>query len=435
MSFALLLLLLTGLVLIGVAIAKPRTVFQYPIVVGFLVAGWLVPQASAVERLHILGNLDLSFVWLYMLGCVLMTVIGFSTGRRVGEARPGSARYSSLDRFDLDRLSLGCLVLIVFGTAAFLAMGRSAAADDLGTEWTGVTALYALLSQALVYGMALAWLVYMRTGHKRMMFLAIGALVIFIPVVLFAVKRSSAFEIAIIFLLGRFFVRGKTPSRAVIAAGAILGIILIHQIGDLREYVKVHNVSVVDALVEGAATENFSVLNLKRAPEVSSGAVDIYYTEKTGGYRPFASIWNRLVQQYVPAFILGDKFKNGLKFDESFKDQYFSSHGATRTGFSDSFRSFWVFGVFCFFAIAYGFGRLWTGAMAGDIRCQFFYIILLNDGLIAMTESVARFVATLPFVILVTWLPFYVASRGTRATVRGRRRAAGGGGELASAGQ
>lgn len=408
MPISLTLLALCGLLLVGIAVVNPRTVFQYPVVVGFLIIGWVVPQAWAVERLDLLGNIDLSGVWLYILACVIFVVLGFWYGRRTSVAAERTGE-RSLYRFDQRKLAYGCLALIIFGAISYALMGREAVGQ--GSEWTGVVSMYALFSQGLLFGAALSWLIYLRTGNKRMLLLSAIAVAIFIPVVLFAVKRSAVFELAIIYFLGLFFVRHKAPSRTLIIVGAVLGTILIHQVGNLRHHIEGHGTSVVDAILEGAATQDFSVLEMERAPEIASAAVDIYYTGVVSHYRPFVSIWNRLIHQYVPAFIVGDRMKNSFKFQESIQDQYFESRGATRTGFSDSFRSFWVFGVFCFFAIAYGFGRLWAGAVAGDVRSQFFYIILLNDGLIAMTESVARFVATLPFLVLATWLPFYFARR------------------------
>jgi hypothetical protein len=412
MSVQLSLLLLLAITVASVPGIRPQTVFEYPYVSALLILGWVLPQAVAVERLGLAAPFDPTITWVYMMLCLFFLVFGYFLGRNYS-GRPTALRpHETIAAFDLNRLNRAATMMVGVGTIAYFLMVRQAQIDDLGSEWTGITTFYAQLVQLLVYGGALAWLIYLMTGNRRSLALAIIAAVVFLPIVLTAVKREATFQLVLIVLGGVFFVKRKVPPRVAIIVGALSGIVLLHQVAAIRSYVKINDSSLIGAITAGEATKEFSILNLKAATEVTSAVTDIAIANSGDQFRPFSSMWNGLAHQYFPAFIFGREAKDALKierFEDSSLSGRFYSRGATRTGFSDSFTDFWYFGSLLFGIVGFIYGRLYRRALAGDLRFQLFYIVMLADGLMMITESAAKFVTSLPFMLSSLWLPFYYA--------------------------
>lgn len=412
MSVSLTLLLLLAAAVALMPAVKTQLIFEYPYLVALLIVGWVLPQAVSVEKLGLAAPFDPTITWVYMILCLTFLVFGYFFGRNYS-GRPTALRpHETIDGYDLNRINKAAIVMVGVGAASYFMMVRQAAVDDLGSEWTGIATFYAQLVNLLVYGAALSWLVYLKTGNRRSLGLAIIALVIFLPIVLTAVKREGAFQVVLVIAAGLFFARRKVPPRLVIIFGCLSGILLLHQVAAIRSYVKQNDSSLIGAIVAGEATKEFSLVNRATSTEVTGAVTDIAIASSSGDFKPFSSIWNGLVHQYFPAFIFGREAKDSLKvtrFDDGPLAGRFYWRGATRTGFSDSFSDFWYFGAMIFGLIAFVYGRVYRRALAGDMRFQVIYMVLLADGLMVITESVVRFVTSLPFIILCLWLPFRYA--------------------------
>jgi hypothetical protein len=411
-----LLLLMAGIVALMPAV-KPHLIFEYPYLASLLILGWIVPQAYAIEKLGLAAPFDPTVTWVYIILCLSFLVFGYFFGRNYS-GKPTELRpHETIDAYDLNRINRAAIVMVVIGAASYFMMVRQAAIDDLGSQWTGITTFYAQLVNLLVYGAALAWLVYLKTGNRRSLALAFIAMVVFLPIVLTAVKREAAFQLVLVIVGGIFFAKRKVPPRLAIILGCVSGIILLHQVAAIRTYVKINDSDLIGAISAGEVTKEFSIFNLKSATEVTSAVTDIAIASSNEDFKPFSSIWNGLAHQYFPAFIFGREAKNSLRierFDDGPLSGRFYAGGATRTGFSDSFGDFWYFGAIFFGVIAFVFGRIYRRAVAGDIRFQVVYMVLLADGLMIITESISRFVSSLPFIIICLWLPFYYSRIKTK---------------------
>jgi hypothetical protein len=320
-------------------------------------------------------------------------------------------------------LLAGTIALLVLGGFSALKMYGMAEADDLGTEWTGAITAYHLGSQALIYAFALSWLIYLRTG--RLSFLAVMciALLFVVPGLMAGVKRNVIFELAFVFAAGLHFARAIRFNRLALVAVCIFATVLVHQVGAVRHYMNEGHGNAVQAVVSGAMFERFEYFNLERAPELSQAVSDIAIYSETMRFDGFAHHWNKLAHQHVPAFLLGQETKDSLKVDvtggygEATAKVYFS-RGATRTGFSDSFRGFWLFGTVIFLVIGWVFGRLYASSLGGNLPAQFYYLVLFSDGLLAITESTTRFVSQIPFLLIATLPVFLFATCGRTRTMR-----------------
>lgn len=394
----------------SLAILRPAMLFEYPVATAALTFVFLLPQARLIESSGDFDEFQPTLMWQYMILCIVLTFVGFTAGkmRGAGSARNGFAQFSA--QYDFKRLFAGACVLGFFGAIATFEMNRMAAALAPGEMWTGPLALFAMLSSLLFFAADIAWIIYLYTGSKPALILAVAGLGLNIPTILFSARRELAFAMAVTILLGYFFVRKKSLSRLVILPLLLIGSVLISQAGQIRAFISNNNSSLIGALREDEITSG----KVSYA-ELGSGVSDVAIATYSNHYVFIAPYLNSLVQLYVPAFLVGHDFKDGLKL--SVEDEaagtgrrvYFG--GSTRTGFGDSFQAFHFFGSLTFFAISFFMGRLWTRAKAGDIKYQLYYIAMLPAGLKVFTESTGVFVATLPFVMVAMGSVFAYAKR------------------------
>ena len=393
---------------------RTSRIFMYPVGVALLFMAWVVPQAIHIELSGLGEFYNAHLTWLYATACLIATAVGFRAGIRHGRLgwRPALAVRPLLG---------GSVALVVFGGFCALKVQGMVEADDLGTEWTGAITAYHLGTQTLVFAFALAWLLYLRTGRPIFLAVMCAAFLLMVPGLMTGVKRNVIFKLAFVVGAGLHFVRGMRLNRLALVAACIFGTVLVHQVGALRHYINEGHGNVVQAVASGVMFERFEYFNLESARELTQAVSDIAIYNEMMRFDGFAHYWNRLVHQYVPAFLLGREMKDSLKVDvmggygDATARVYFS-RGATRTGFSDSYRAFWLFGTVTFLVIGWLFGRLYKSSLDGNLPAQFYYLVLFSDGLLAITESTARFVSQIPFLLLATLPIFLFATHGRRRT-------------------
>jgi len=409
------LIILSGLILAlgAVPLITPRKMFEFPYVTGMFLSVWLLPQAWAVEKGGLADPFDPTIAWVYMCLALVFLVAGYSAGRVLGRHTAERKQDEIATMYSEKRMGQASLVLIAVGAGGFFMMTRTAAATTYETGWTGIVLVYAMLAQCLVFGAALNFLIYLRTNNRTALVLFVIATAIFSPGLLVAVKREYIFQFAIIIFGGLFLVRNFVMPRVFLFAACLLGAFIVNQAGMLRGYVKTNDSSLVGALTsaEVLSGEYGKDMHITPAAEVTGAVTDIAIATDLGEYRPFVSTYNGMVSRYFPAFIFGRDAKNAMMIkvnDNPLSNRYFSM-GATRTGFSDTFLDYWYFGVFAFALLGAFFGWLFSMASVGGLRDQYLYVSMLGLGLHGITHAFQEFVASLPFLLLVVWLPFRYA--------------------------
>ena len=405
--------ILTGLIalLALLAIIRPSVLLAYPVAAAMLMWFFLVPQAWRIESVGELNDFEPTVTWVYMILCVVMTLIGFFAGgaRTTGVNRNSLEELSK--RYDLNRLFIGSVVLVIIGGGATILTARETATMTANEAWGGAIAFYVMISALLIYGASLAWLLYLYTSSWKSLAVALLGLIVTVPTILLGARRELSFTVATVILLGIFFVKGKSLSRLVLVPLVLVGGILINQAGDIRGYIAARDSNLIGAIADADLQK--SSQNERRYEEMASGVSDIAIASWSNEYKLFAPYYNTLVQLYVPAFIIGRDFKNAIRVDdtdEGESNRYFAN-GATRTGFSDSFQSFHYFGCIIFFLISFVMGYLWKSAKAGDIVSQLYYMLLLAVGLKVFTESTSIFFGILPLILGSTFVVFQYARR------------------------
>jgi hypothetical protein len=393
-------------------------IFEYPVVVSLFVVAWIIPQGIYIERMGISAMYSGATLWYYAIACLLALTFGFYLARRRGNRGGRRSQHvaSGVGEFDLDALRYGAIVLVSVGSVCSFLLVRAAGSEELTSQWTGVITAYALGMETLYYGLALAFLLYLRRPSAFLLIIMAVAVIGVLPPLMAGVKRAGLFELVLIFAAGWFFTKKKTPPRIAVVLAFLLGTVVLHQVGSIRGYVKDGRGNSFQAIVEGVPFRSFEYTNLRDARELHQAVFDVWVTSQTLQLEWGAQYWNTLVHQYVPAFLVGKEMKDAIKIERfggaaELDIAEIQSTGVTRTGFSDTYRNFWIFGTIVFLALGWLFGVLYIGAVNNQLRSQFYYIILLSDGLQVISHSSAVFVAQIPFLLLATHFIFLYAAR------------------------
>lgn len=383
-----------------------REIYKFPTLAAILGLAWVVPQAIAIESLRVNDYATEGF-WLYVAACFVFIAIGFRIGRWAYDRRRELSPGLTLPDYDVDRLSLACLGLAAIGwTSLFLLRGMNL--EELGSQWTGQAAFLVLLGKSSGLALCLSVLAYARTRSRAALVIAILVALPMLQTALVGVRRELLFDIVLLSVGVWLFAKNRFPPRAAIIAAALVGTIVINSAGNLRAYVSSGEGTLLSALTSTETYANFSYFERGEgeASELRQAQFDHWSVSQISSYQYGAGYWNGLVQLYVPAFIMGRDFKEGLKISNSYTENFGRGrnelyfHGSTRTGFADSYSNFGPLGVLAFLLIGYFFGFLYSNAIIGGLAGQFLYFSMLAEGLKAITHSTAEFLAALPFALI-----------------------------------
>ncbi|MEL6757088.1 MAG: hypothetical protein AAFP81_11705 [Pseudomonadota bacterium] len=388
-------------------IVNGRAIFEYPTLIAFLGLAWIVPQGIQLET-----SLESSYAgegfWLYVIGCFLFLVLGFAIGRRVQLKRLTRGSNPGPARFDNHKLLAAALALTLVGAIAGYQI-RGIDTSGMGGQWTGVITMWVLLAKANGFGLCLAVLVFARTGSLIALLIGVFAALPIISSAFIGVRREAIFDLAVLTGGAWYLSKKKFPPRLLVLVAVIGGTVLLNTVGTIRAQVRSGETSLVSILTEPETYNQFDFFDVDNtSSEVGLAQYDYWYANQTGNWELGANHWNQLVHQYVPAFAFGREFKDSLKFStlstrlSTGQEEGLDSLGSTRTGFSDSYRGFGGFGVLVFAAIGCFFGALYANSFIGVISGQYFYLVLLAEGLKAVTHSTSAFVAALPFTIILS---------------------------------
>ena len=396
------------------AVLRPAMLFEYPVAASMLMWFFIIPQAWRIEASGDLNDFEPTLTWGYMILCTACTVIGYMAGKTRRASDSADSFEQLTQTYDVGKLFYGAVILTVLGGGGVGLMYNAASKLQPGEAWTGAIAFYAFIAQLLIYGASLAWLLYLYTGQKRALLVALIGFGVNLPAILFAARRELSFIVVVVFLLGLFFVKNKSISRLIMIPMILAGAIFVNQAGEIRGFIAKNNGSLVTAIAASADDETDKN---DQFSEVGSGVSDIAVAHWTGDYLFLTPYYNGLVNLYVPAFIVGRDVKDELKIeaDDDDESQYtkFTRGGATRTGFADSFQSIHYFGCLIFLLIAYSMGVLWGRAKSGDIRAQLYYMMLISVSLKVFTESTSVFFSVLPVMFIAMGAVFFFARKSS----------------------
>jgi hypothetical protein len=397
---------------------QPARLYRFDCAVSLMFMAWVIPQMLIIETTEFQRYHDYTFAWAYILVCQILAYVGFLFGKFT--LRKQLILNSIPYDFSLRKANFACAVIIIIGFFGFGLMAREAEGTGLTGEWSGIITFYYLIGQFILYGGALAWLFYLHKRNRISLIIFIMMLAVAIPVVLYLARRGILFQVGFAILAGAYLVRKFELTRTAAATGILIGFVILNTAGNIRAHIESDNGTLVSSITSGAAVSSVNIFEDNPAPEIKSALTDIEITRASGKFEPFVALWNTLVLQYVPAFIVGKDFKDSLRVDREAETtiQRFEMTGATRTGFAEAYTGYSYFGVFLYLLIGIYQGRMWVRAESGDIRSQYYYIIVMNYSLLTITESISRFLVTLPIIYGIGYLVFRYIEKLPRRQVR-----------------
>lgn len=398
-NFFLLLFLtaLLGAVIIRYS-AKKQMLFQYPLLMALVCAGWVMPQLFGLYVTEQVPPDALAKTVIFIFLCVVAAVWGFSSTRRV----------FPMAQWELstDRLQIGALVLMLFGLYFYQRVSELAPEITrlYGGFWTGQITIFVFFSTTLTMGFicALAANIQRPTLLNRGMIL-VGLVMQLERVVIYG-RREAAIELFTILLLYLWRKYGWLPGRWMFFGATVAGALFVNAIGSYRELMinpetygwsgaTLSNVLAIDFLGNFYNVSNDPAAN----SELKNAVLNIGGTDIRMAFDGGMSLWNHLVFSFVPGQFVGAEFKQSLMVDLPDNAYLVYGHigwpGSTSTGFATAFQSFWYPGALVFFAIGY-LMRRWTNAfLRGSTTGMIMLMLLTSQSLIAITHLTHTFVS------------------------------------------
>lgn len=402
------------------ALLRPERFYLYPVLVALVVLGWVVPQLFILLDYPELPAAALPLTMTMIVLCIAATLLGWRRGRTAKRLLPARI-------FNDGRLLIGAVLLSLVGAYFRLAI-RDLPADLLEmSQWSGPQTIYIFLARTQILGMALGWLVFLRSRSLLGLGITLFNLSFLLDAIFIGGRRGVIIEVGTIFMIGLFLTRRFVPPRLALLGGVLALTILFTVIGEYRNATSARTVR-TDRIALAEAWENIKQIDFlasfkqttqerdPRIMELYNATLMIGGTQESLELAGLGNYWNALVFQYVPGQIVGFDLKKSLMVSTSnpMAEVYGArAHtGTTITGFADAFRSFWFFGAFVFFGFAWMMRRCWERAMQGELLYQFLYLVLMKDALHAVTHSTLSFVASWPFIVLFSLPVFWFAYAG-----------------------
>lgn len=351
----------------------------------------------------------------YIALCMLMLLAGCSFRLK---GKPVQNPLKSI--FDEQYLALYSICFIVLATIGLIKLWGSDTSSS--SQFSGKDVAYNFLFTTYRYALIFSSVGYFKT-RKRIYKILVS--------------------ISILFFLDRIFIAGRRTDLVYLAIGlgipyiyytkAKLKLILIVPIILFAFEALSLLVAVRTATLNGAGFGSIfagntlpSIAEIQAAkkkvdnydvhsPEMQACIYGMRTVMRNDSYDYGAGYWNALIQDFVPAQIVGSEFKQSLKIPTKSDSivGYKILKGSTMTGFYDSFKAFGYLGCLVFFIIGWFMSTLYRKAMNGDTFNMIFYLCILVDALHAVTHRTTLFVSgiiTFIIFLLITKILFSVLS-------------------------
>ncbi|MEA1049011.1 hypothetical protein U5801_04180 [Lamprobacter modestohalophilus] len=369
---------------------------QYPFLVAAVYLGWMLPQLLGLLHDSYLPEGALAKTIFMAILCLGALYWGYTT-------HPRPARLFWW-RFDEQRLLIGSLVLSLLGAFFFFQVSRLAAEVTAATggRWTGPITILNFFGRLLTIGMVIAIILHMIRPRWQTLLIIGFDLLFYLDRIIIKGRRAAMVELALIALMALWFHRRWLPPRWAVIGGLIGGALLINSIGDYRatmlgedrtswsgagleDIMEIDYVGNLESLVRGEAL----ISDLKNA------AMNIEAVDQLLVFDYWLTLWNQLVNSFVPGQWVGYDLKRSLMldFNNTARDYfgYLPHTGSTYTGLSDAFQSFWYFGAIKFFLAGLIMSRWYQAGFHGNIVAQMILMLIISDSLHLITHSTQPF--------------------------------------------
>ncbi|CAD7044334.1 hypothetical protein REJC140_03807 [Pseudorhizobium endolithicum] len=366
--------------LLGSGMLARGRIYEFPFLVGAITFGFILPQLPGVAMDDFLPDHAFARTATFTLMCLFMSWYGWS--------RRKTPFFVFRIDFDESRLLIAAALLSAAGAYFYLKLSRLPGDLVIGVQMSGVPVIYIFFSRLLSYGMVIAALCTARRPSWLSASILAFGLIFYLDRIIVTGKRAEAVELLIIFALALWFYRGVAAPRVLAVAGLLLGTLLMNSMGDYRTITQANNAPIWDDVRRIDVIGNFQEVMQQGGEEMRNAIRRIEHTTDTMQFDYGKFHWNSLIFSYVPAQVVGADFKQSMMLDEPPGSRDYSPVlGTTETGMADAFQSFWYFGAFKFFLLAYVMRGVWITANRGEFAAQFVYSLSIVPAMHAISHQ------------------------------------------------
>lgn len=354
--------------------------YEFPFLAGATCFGFILPQLPGLAQDRFLPEGAFVKAMVVTISCIAMCWIGW---RRNTEPVRSVGWH-----FDERRLLRLALVLSLCGAYFYFKLSHLPAEVRLNTMASGYPVAYLFFAKMLGYGFAVAMICYMRRPTKLALAVSLFDAAFYLDRAIIAGKRGELAEFLFIILLAAWFHRRVALPRVLAMSLVLVATVGMNSVGDYRTVTKVRDKIQWSDLAEIDVAANFKSLLESGGPEMHNAILRVHYADRAQVFDFGVFHWNTIVFNFVPAQLLGNRFKDSLMipFQEMYDRDYDPMLGSTETGMADAFGSFWYFGAIKFLIIALVLSALYRAGMAGNTTAQLVYIFTLAPAMQIITH-------------------------------------------------
>ncbi len=374
------LVLATVLALLLWGFARNERMYQFPFLIGVITFAFILPQIPSLADDPFLPEGAYVRTISFTILCLAMCWVGWSTN-----AKPYSFfRWS----FDEKKLLVAAYVLSLTGAYFYFRLSRLPGDVSVGVQMSGAPVIWLFFARFMNYGLAIAALCLARRFSWWTVLIIGIDMVFYLDRIVVTGKRAEAVELIVMFALAFWFYRGFVLPRTLVFIGMVVGMVMMSSMADYRDVTRANSAPVWEDIGRIDIMANFDNLLKEGGPEMRNAVLRIYNTDQAMEFDYGLFHWNRLVFNYVPAQLVGDKLKESLRAElPSLGREYNPLTGTTETGMADAFSSFWYFGMFKFLLLSYVMHRIWISANTGELSAQLVYILSIVPAMHAISHQ------------------------------------------------
>lgn len=363
---------------------------------------FILPQYVTIYKK--LDNSLLTPIIVYITLCFSFTIIGCNLKLSFGFSR----LKNPLEKiFHEDCLTVYSIVFLATATFGFVKLLGSESA--LGTQWSGKDVIYNFFYTTYRYALIFSSVGFFKTQKRHFFLFLIFSSFFLLDRIFIGGRRTDLVYYAIAVGIPYLYYTNAKVRLVILIPSVIVAFQLLTVMVALRTVTL--DGSGFGSIASGASLPQFEEIvsvneKLKtkenRAAELTSCCYSMDAVNRFSAYNYGAIYWNSIIQDFVPASIVGEGVKKSLKFPaNSYElEGYTIYKGSTTTGFFDTYSAFGYFGCLFFMFMAIIMTRIYIKAISNNTFYMIFYLCVIVDALHAVTHRSTLFVTgILTFVI------------------------------------
>lgn len=348
--------------------------YEFPFLASAITFGFILPQLPGLAVDPFLPAGIYTKTVGFAVLCLAMCWLGWMPNRQ-----PVMRAFQW--QFNERRLLLVSAVISAIGAFFYYKLSLIPIEEAVTTQFSGANVVLAFFSELLQYGLAISVLCLFNRRSSIALIITVIDTMFYVERIMVTGKRGETTELFLIFALAIWFKWRRAVPHFLALTAILGGTLAMTSTGDYRQMNAKNDGLLLSKLTQISVWDNFERLLTTGGDEMRNAMYRINLVDRSQSFDLGAFHWDTLAWNYIPAQLVGKEMKDSfmIGIEDQFDRYYFFNKptGTTETGFTDAYASFWYFGAFKFFIIAYLMSRLYGAAMAGHTAPQLFYMLLI----------------------------------------------------------